>query len=76
MVEDKEDKKKLIEIKSINDENYIKYKDLIEPSCFPGEEKELRESQKLENCIRLFPHDNDTSNIKYLISRWIFYYCI
>lgn len=68
LTEDKSDNKKLIEIKDINDSNYTKYKDLIDSTCFPGDEEELKKVQKLENCIRLFPHDNDTSKFYIFIN--------
>ena len=59
MVEDKNDFTKLIEIKK-DDSIYEQYKDLIEESCFAGNEIELN-NFKIQNCIRLFPHDSDTS---------------
>lgn len=65
MIEDKEDNKKLIEIKSKEDPLFQDYKDKIEDSCFgPANEDELTKAEKvykIQNCIRLFPHDSDTS---------------
>lgn len=60
--EDKQNPKNLIEITSKNDELFEKNKNLIEESCFPDDEETCRNIFKLQNCIRLFPHDNDTSN--------------
>lgn len=63
--EDKENPKNLVEITSKNDELYEKNKTLIEESCFAEDEETCRNIFKLQNCIRLFPHDNDTSKIYY-----------
>ena len=59
--EDKEDYQKLVEIPNVNHPLYQLNKDKIEQSCFPDDEKTNTEIYKLNNCIRLFPHDNDTS---------------
>lgn len=61
MIESKEDNKVLIELQGTNDPLYEAYKDIIEPSCFAGSETVLRNEYNLQNCIRLFPHDSDTS---------------
>lgn len=60
MIEDKKDKNKLITIESINDPLYNEFKYLIEPSCFPPTEEEIKKFH-LENCVRLLPHDKDTN---------------
>jgi 16S rRNA C967 or C1407 C5-methylase (RsmB/RsmF family) len=57
MVDDKEDNKKLVELTKPGDHAY---KDIVEDSCFPPEILSA-EKFKLKNCIRLFPHDSDTS---------------
>jgi 16S rRNA C967 or C1407 C5-methylase (RsmB/RsmF family) len=61
LVETKEDNKKFIEIVNKDDENYKIYKDTIDETCFPSDEETNRNVYKLQNCIRLFPHDSDTS---------------
>ena len=61
--EDKENNKELIEIPSKDHPLYQLNKNIIEESCFPDDEKINKEVYKLDNCIRLFPHDNDTSKI-------------
>jgi multisite-specific tRNA:(cytosine-C5)-methyltransferase len=57
MVETVGDNTKLVEV---NDDNYENYKELIVKSCFPQDEETLKK-YGLEKCIRLFPHDSDTS---------------
>ena len=59
-VEDKNKKDSLIEIPNKDDPLYQEYKDTIEPTCFPPTEEEVKK-MNLSNCIRLFPHDSDTS---------------
>ena len=59
-IESKKDKKQIIEIKDINDDNYQYYKDTIDESCFPPTLDEAKKF-KLHNCVRLLPHDSDTS---------------
>lgn len=66
--EDKADNKKLVEIKSKDDELYQLNKDKIEETVFGDDEETCRNIYKLQNCLRLFPHDNDTSNLTYLIN--------
>lgn len=51
----------LLEIKNKDDPEYQNYKDLIDESCFPSDQKTNKNLFKLQNCIRLFPHDSDTS---------------
>jgi hypothetical protein len=64
--EDKENYQNLVEIPDKNHPLFQLNKDKIEESCFPDDEKTNSEIYKLNNCIRLFPHDNDTSNKYYL----------
>jgi hypothetical protein len=59
--EDKSDNKKLVEIKSKDDELYEVNKNQIEETVFADDEETCKNLYKLQNCIRLFPHDNDTS---------------
>lgn len=59
-IEDKNNKGSLLEIKSKEDPLYNEYKDTIEPTCFPPTNEEAKK-MNLGNCIRLFPHDSDTS---------------
>lgn len=62
-VDDKNDttNTKLIEIKNKEDPVYEEFKEMVEESCFPPESEEISKKYKLQNCIRLFPHDSDTS---------------
>lgn len=62
-VDDKSDttNTKLVEIKSKDDPIYAGYKDSIDESCFPPVDEEVSKTYKLQNCVRLFPHDSDTS---------------
>lgn len=61
LAEEVNNKSNLIELNK-NDELYGKfYKSYIEESCFPSEENVNRNIFQLHNCIRLFPHDSDTS---------------
>jgi multisite-specific tRNA:(cytosine-C5)-methyltransferase len=62
-VDDKSDASntKLIEIKNIEDPIYEEFKEFVEKSCFPPESEDIAKKYKLQNCIRLFPHDSDTS---------------
>jgi hypothetical protein len=69
--EDKENYNKLVEIPNKDHPLYQLNKDKIEESCFPDDKKTNTEIYKLNNCIRFFPHDNDTS--KYFI---LFYFFI
>jgi len=62
--EDKSDNKKFVEIKSKEDPLYEINKNLIEETVFGDDEETCRNVYKLQNCIRLFPHDNDTSKLK------------
>ena len=64
LTEDKQNPENLIEIPSKDHPLYESNKMHIEESCFPDDEKTNEEIYKLKNCIRLFPHDNDTSKIK------------
>ena len=57
MVDDKTDNKNLLELTHPEGHNY---KDIVEDSCFPPD-LATAEKFKLQNCIRLFPHDSDTS---------------
>lgn len=59
-IEDQNEKSKLVEIKDVNDPLYNEYKDKIDSTCFPPTESEAK-TMNLNNCIRLFPHDSDTS---------------
>jgi len=61
--EDKTNPKKLVEILSKDDELYQLNKNFIEETVFGDNEEICKNVYKLQNCIRLFPHDNDTSNI-------------
>jgi multisite-specific tRNA:(cytosine-C5)-methyltransferase len=61
MIESKEDYAKIIEIPSKDDKLYLQHNQLIEESCFPDSEETNKNVYKLQNCIRLFPHDSDTS---------------
>jgi 16S rRNA C967 or C1407 C5-methylase (RsmB/RsmF family) len=63
-IDDKSDKsnKNLIEIKNKEDPLITtSLKDLIEDSYFPPDEHTANNIYKLQNCVRLFPHDSDTS---------------
>ena len=62
-VDDKSDttNTKLVEIKSKEDPIYEGFKDSIDESCFPPADEEVSKNYKLQNCVRLFPHDSDTS---------------
>ena len=62
-VDDKSDTSntKLIEIKNIEDPIYEEFKEFVEKTCFPPENEDIAKNYKLQNCIRLFPHDSDTS---------------
>lgn len=59
--EDKADNANLIEIKNTEDPLYAVNKEMIDASCFAKDEETSRLQYKLQNCIRLFPHDSDTS---------------
>jgi multisite-specific tRNA:(cytosine-C5)-methyltransferase len=61
MVESNEDKSKILEITSKTDKLYETYSNLVEESCFPDNEDTNSNVYRLQNCIRLFPHDSDTS---------------
>ena len=60
--EDKNDNKKLIEILGKDDENYLDYRNIINPTVFPDDESTMKNVIKTQNCVRIFPHDSDTSN--------------
>lgn len=62
--EDKDNYQNLVEIPNKDHPLYEMHKEKIEESCFAEDEKTNREIYKLQNCIRLFPHDNDTSKLK------------
>jgi len=64
--ESKENKDKLIEIKSAQDPLYDKYKSNIHESCFPQDEETLKK-YGIQNCIRILPHDCDTSKLNLLL---------
>lgn len=68
MIEDKNDKNKLLEIKDINDDIYKNFSDVIPGSCFPPTQEESNKF-KLNNCNRFFPHDSDTSGFFITIIR-------
>lgn len=59
-VDNKHDQNKLLEIPSKEDPIYQEYKEIVEESCF-APDIETAKKYKLNNCIRLFPHDSDTS---------------
>jgi len=58
--ESRQNKNKLVEITSVNDPLYDKYKTYIHSSCFPSDE-EILKKLGLQNCIRIMPQDCDTS---------------
>ena len=60
MIEDKNDRNKLLVINDINDPLYNEFSDIISSSAFPPSEDESKKF-KLFNCNRFFPHDSDTS---------------
>ena len=60
-VEKNDDKNKIIDVDEINENDFNKYyKNIIDKDCFPPKLDELKTLQ-LKNCVRLFPHDSDTS---------------
>lgn len=67
LVETPGDNTKLVEV---TDENYETFKELIVKSCFPQDEETLK-NYGLEKCIRLFPHDSDTSGFFITVLRKI-----
>ena len=62
--ESRNNKEKLIEISSMDDPLYEKYKSFIHKSCFP-ENEEILKSYGLNNCIRIMPQDCDTSKLRF-----------
>lgn len=63
--EDKEDNKKLIEVKDKNDPKFKENSNIIDPTVFPDDIETMKNLYKTQNCVRIFPHDSDTSNLEY-----------
>ena len=67
IVENKANDKELIEIKSKEDPLIKEYKHMVEESCFPDSKEYMEKVYKIQNCVRIFPHDSDTSITLYYI---------
>ena len=73
MIENKNNEKELLEIKGKDDPIFKDYKYIVEESCFPQDIDKMEKHFKIQNCVRILPHDSDTG-IKYnLIFRWVLY---
>ena len=60
MIENANCEKELIHIKSKEDEAFKNYKNIIEESCFPDSVDLMEKIYKIQNCVRILPHDSDT----------------
>jgi hypothetical protein len=61
IVENKKAEKELLEISSKEDPLLKEYKQMVEESAFPESQKIMENLFFIQNCVRIFPHDSDTS---------------
>jgi hypothetical protein len=61
IVENKTNDKELVEITSKEDLLLKEYKHMVEESCFPESKAIMEKLYNIQNCVRIFPHDSDTS---------------